>query len=301
MQHNRDKHLKPILQIKGINKGFNGVEVLSDINLDIVPGEFVGLFGLNGSGKSTLLNVISTNVLPDSGTILINGYDVLEDHANASLNLGMMQQQPDMDSRMNCLNILTIHAGLYGIPYAQAKLRALELMNIVGLEDAILLTPMKMSGGMINRLMLAKAMMNKPTLLILDEPTAGVDFKASEAIYQYIKKLNEEEGVTIILTTHTIDNLANLCHKLVFLKQRQIIVRSSGKQESGYMVCLDNISDLNTFKTYSEGNKRVQFIKDEIFCQMKFKHLMDYLRKGDFQIKAIRYISGVEAQIIQNI
>jgi ABC-2 type transport system ATP-binding protein len=297
------KQLKPILQIRGLHKEYGSKVVLKDLNLDIFPGEFVGLFGLNGAGKSTLLNSIVHLVRPQAGTIKINGYNVVTEHPQAMLNLGMMQQKPDMDTRMSAINILIIHAGFYGMSYQAAKQRGLELLKLVGLEGEVSLAPSQMSGGMNQRLMLAKAMMHKPSLLILDEVTAGVDFQATEAIYKYIKKLNEEEGVTIILTTHIIDKLANLCNKLVFLKKQRITVCTDIQSRGGYMVELDDNTDFEAFKKYCEGNKQVSYTEgeDAFFFQMNFGQILNYIKPGKFKIKNLRFVSGVEAQIIQNI
>lgn len=287
-----------MLEIEHLSKSFKGSNVvLDDVSLSIAKGSFVGLFGLNGAGKSTFLNILTRNIKPDAGSVKINGFDIVEKHVEAALSLGIMQQASDVELRTSALDILTIHAGLYGIDYKTALKRAKELLMRLGLGDKMNVVPRNMSGGMLQRLKLAKALISKPKLLILDEPTAGVDIQASKKVWECVHEAHKN-GTTIILTTHVIDDLAKLCDRLIFLKRGQFKIMGKKDWKDGYQVEFADGQDLSQCKK----DNSITLIEDgTAIFQMTFDKAMSYIKQKGLQSRSIKAISGIEATILKNI
>lgn len=293
----------PILQFKNVKKRWPNGTVLDDINLDIMQGEFVGLFGLNGSGKSTLLNSISTNVLPDSGQVLIEGYDVRNNHLEASLRLGMMQQQPDLDLRTGALELLIVHGGLYGLSRSEARKKALTLLERVGLEKEINTMPKDMSGGMKQRLMFVKALMHDPKILVLDEPTAGVDIVSSQKVYNLVKEVYAKK-VTIILTNHVFDDLTKMCTKMLFLKDAKIRVVDSSRLHTSKFYLIECYEDIDVNSIHEADKIKLNSSNSfmlEVNKNQDFIHTISKLSKKLQGIKCITEISPMEAEIKKSI
>jgi ABC-2 type transport system ATP-binding protein len=202
-------------------KKSKSIKALDNISLTVEPGDFVGLLGLNGSGKSTLLNIITSILRPTSGSVKVFGHDIAHQRSLATSHIGFMAQEPNLDDFQNIYDLILLHMGLYGIDRHHAIPRALEMIDLFSLSDKKYATRGKLSGGMVRRVMLIKALITNPKILILDEPTSGVDLELSDRIWEYIKDRNKE-GMTVILTTHVIDSLMAMCNSLIFLKSGTI-------------------------------------------------------------------------------
>jgi ABC-2 type transport system ATP-binding protein len=213
----------PALRVSDLRKTYdNGVEALKGISLDVAPGDFYALLGPNGAGKSTLIGIVSSLVNKTSGTVEIFGTDISRDRDAAMRLIGLVPQELNFNMFEKPLDICVNYAGFYGIPRAQALVRAKEELKRAQLWDKADKMSRTLSGGMKRRLMIARAMMTRPRLLILDEPTAGVDIEIRRGMWQTLKTINEA-GTTIILTTHYLEEAENLCRNLAIIDHGRIV------------------------------------------------------------------------------
>jgi ABC-2 type transport system ATP-binding protein len=209
---------------KTYNKQDVQISALDGISLQIPQGSFFGLLGANGAGKSTLINVLADLVKKDSGTITVFGQDFDLHKIAAKYNLGIVPQELVLDPFFTVRESLEIFAGYYGL--TKAKRRTDEIIEILGLQDKANAQPRSLSGGMRRRLLVAKALVHDPKILILDEPTAGVDIELKEQLWDYVKKINNQ-GKTIILTTHYLEEAEKLCDNIAFIDKGKIVASDS--------------------------------------------------------------------------
>ena len=215
------------IDIKNLNKTYaaSGKSVekiaLRDVNLTIPAGSIYGLLGPNGAGKSTLINILAGLVLKTSGTVSIWNTDIDENPRQTRANIGIVPQELNFDPFFSPKKILDLQAGLYGVP--KAERRSDELLKMVGLSDKANAYTRSLSGGMRRRLMVAKAMVHSPPILVLDEPTAGVDVELRNQLWDNVRALNKT-GVTILLTTHYLQEAEELCDRIAIINHGQIIV-----------------------------------------------------------------------------
>ncbi|MEF3083053.1 ABC transporter ATP-binding protein [Luteimonas sp. SMYT11W] len=211
------------LSVRDLRKTYDGgVEALKGISLDVAPGDFFALLGPNGAGKSTLIGIISSLVNKTSGDVRLFGTDLHADRDAAMRLIGLVPQELNFNFFEKPFDILVNYAGFYGIPRAEAMMRAEEELKRAQLWDKATTMSRTLSGGMKRRLMIARAMMTRPRLLILDEPTAGVDIEIRRGMWQTLKEINAA-GTTIILTTHYLEEAESLCRNLAII-DRGIIV-----------------------------------------------------------------------------
>ncbi len=199
-------------------------EALKGITLEIPRGSFFGLLGPNGAGKSTLINIMAGLVLKSSGTVSICGHDIISDMRSARLSLGVVPQELILDTFFTVREALDIHAGYYGVP--KAKRRTQEIIDALGLTDKADIHARRLSGGMRRRLLVAKALVHAPKVLILDEPTAGVDVELRTQLWEYVKQLNAS-GTTVLLTTHYLEEAEELCDTVAIINHGRLIARES--------------------------------------------------------------------------
>jgi len=212
------------LEIKGLYKTYKdgAVKALNGVDLTIYKGEIFGLLGPNGAGKSTLINVLTTLANKTSGEIVINGLDFAKFPSEAKTYLGVVPQEFNFNWFEKVEDIVVQQAGFYGMPAKVAKERAEILLKRLGLWDKKDAVSMKLSGGMKRRLMIVRALIHKPEILILDEPSAGVDVDLRREMWEFVRELNQE-GVTIILTTHYLEEAENLCDRVGIINKGNII------------------------------------------------------------------------------
>ena len=212
----------PALQIKGLKKTYaNGVDALHGIDLEVRRGDFFALLGPNGAGKSTAIGIISSLVTFAEGSVAIFGHDIVRDYAAARACLGLVPQEFNFNQFDPVREILMHQAGYYGIRRRDAAKRAQELLEQFDLWDRRSAMARELSGGMKRRLMIARAMVHEPQLLILDEPTAGVDLEIRHSLWHYLKDINSE-GTTIILTTHYLEEAEQLCRTIAIISNGRI-------------------------------------------------------------------------------
>ncbi|RUR18096.1 ABC transporter ATP-binding protein [Legionella sp. km535] len=217
------------LDIKQLSKTYtNGVQAVKGIDLSVNTGDFFALLGANGAGKSTTIGMITTLVNKTSGTIKIHGYDLDADPEQAKSCLGLVPQEVNLNIFENPIQILLSQAGYYGITRQEALPRAESLLEQLGLWDKRKSIVRQLSGGMKRRLMIARALIHQPKVLILDEPTAGVDIEIRRSMWEFLTRTNEE-GTTIILTTHYLEEAEQLCKNIAIIDKGVIIKNSSMK------------------------------------------------------------------------
>lgn len=221
---------KYALEIKNLTKVYsNGFSALKGISLKIKEGDFFALLGHNGAGKSTTINIVSSIIGKTSGKVKIFGYDQDTDIVACKNNLGVVAQEIIYDNNSNLLEGLITQGGYYGIPFHEAKIRALYWLDKMNLLDKAQNSVRELSGGMARRYMIAKALMHNPRLLILDEPTAGVDVSLRREMWDFLQEINAL-GITVILTTHYLEEAEYLCRNIAIIKQGEIKVNTSMKE-----------------------------------------------------------------------
>ncbi len=198
-------------------------EALKNIDLKIKKGSFFGLLGPNGAGKSTIINIIAGLVKKSSGTIKIAGIDIDENLQKTKFKIGIVPQELIIDPFFNVYETLEIYAGYYGIKKSERK--TIEIIEALGLKEKSKSTPRSLSGGMRRRLLVAKALVHNPEILILDEPTAGVDVELRNQLWEYVKKLNKEQNTTIVLTTHYLEEAQKLCDEIAVINNGSLVTQ----------------------------------------------------------------------------
>ncbi|TLF46034.1 ABC transporter ATP-binding protein [Halomonas urmiana] len=222
---------EPALSIRGLTKVYgNGFEALKGIDLDVAQGDFYALLGPNGAGKSTTLGVVCSLVQKTAGKISIFGIDIDTDFARAKYHLGVVPQEFNFNQFEKVIDIVLAQAGYYGMSRREALPRAEQLLSDLGLWDKRNGSARMLSGGMKRRLMIARALMHRPRLLILDEPTAGVDIELRRSMWEYMRRINREEGTTIILTTHYLEEAESLCRHVGIINNGEIIRNTSVRE-----------------------------------------------------------------------
>ena len=210
----------PAIQINNIHKQFGDLHALNGIDLTINQGEFFGLLGPNGAGKSTLINILAGLLKPSQGNITIMGHDVVNDYQSARMSLGVVPQELVFDPFFNVREMLRFQAGYFGRG-RENDAWVDEIIENLGLTDKAHTNMRKLSGGMKRRALIAQALVHKPPVIVLDEPTAGVDVELRQMLWQFIKRLNND-GHTIILTTHYLEEAETLCQRVAMMKQGKI-------------------------------------------------------------------------------
>ena len=213
------------LSIRGLHKTYaNGFTALHPLDLEIEPGRFVGLLGPNGAGKSTLIGSVCNLVIPTGGAIQLFGHDYRTREARSLV--GLAEQEVNLDRFLSVEQILVYHGGYHGLSRREARRRAQELLEVFALADKARSKVTELSGGMRRRILFARALMHRPRLLILDEPTAGVDIDLRAGLWSHIRGLHRD-GTTVLLTTHYLEEAEELCEEIILLRRGRVLARDS--------------------------------------------------------------------------
>ncbi|MBN7798851.1 ABC transporter ATP-binding protein [Parahaliea mediterranea] len=217
----------PALTIENLSKVYgNGFEALKGISMAVQQGDFFALLGPNGAGKSTTIGIICSLVSKTGGRVSVYGIDIDEDFPGAKKHIGIVPQEFNFNQFEKVRDIVVNQAGYYGLPRELAEARADKYLKELGLWDKREVASRMLSGGMKRRLMIARALVHEPRLLILDEPTAGVDIEMRRSMWDFLKKINAE-GTTIILTTHYLEEAEALCRNIAIINHGEIVEHSS--------------------------------------------------------------------------
>jgi len=221
----------PAVSFQGVSKTFatpkGPFQALSQVSLDIGQGEFFGLLGPNGAGKTTLISILAGLARASSGRVLVQGLDVQADFAEARRRLGVVPQELVFDPFFNVRESLRIQSGYFGVKNNEAWID--ELLASLGLADRADANMRQLSGGMKRRVLVAQALVHKPPIIVLDEPTAGVDVELRQTLWQFIARLNRQ-GHTVLLTTHYLEEAEALCGRIAMLKAGQVVALDSTSQ-----------------------------------------------------------------------
>ena len=227
------------IEIRGVHKtyaqrrGNQTRPALSGIDLTIPAGSVFGLLGPNGAGKSTLINILAGLVNKSAGSVKIWGFDQDSNPRQARAAIGVMPQELNLDPFFTPRRALEVQAGLYGVPASER--RSDDILEMVGLSEQAEAYARTLSGGMRRRMLLAKALVHTPPILVLDEPTAGVDIELRQMLWQNVRRLNRDHGMTIILTTHYLEEAEQMCDEIAILNKGQIVAQDSTKNLLGYL------------------------------------------------------------------
>ena len=214
----------PAVSFQSVSKTYASTrghfQALDRVSLDIEPGEFFGLLGPNGAGKTTLISILAGLARATGGRVLVDGSDVQTDYANARRKLGVVPQELVFDPFFNVREALRIQSGYFGVKNNEAWID--ELLEGLGLADKATSNMRQLSGGMKRRVLVAQALVHKPPIIVLDEPTAGVDVELRQTLWQFVAKLNKQ-GSTVLLTTHYLEEAEALCHRIAMLKLGRVV------------------------------------------------------------------------------
>lgn len=243
-----------------LTKQFKGTKAVDHLNMKIKQGEIFGLLGPNGAGKTTTISMLCTILKPTEGTATINGYDILKDPHNVRKSIGIVFQEPSVDDILTGRENLRLHAMWYSVPREIRDKRIDEVLELVGLEKRQNSLVKTYSGGMRRRLELARGLLHLPKVLFLDEPTLGLDPQTRERIWEYIEDMSKQREMTIVLTTHYMEEADRLCNRIAIIDEGRIVVMDSplSLKESvgGDIVCLKtNPANVERFRTIESVSK----------------------------------------------
>lgn len=276
--------MTPAISIKNLTKYYRVFKALDDISFEVQEGDFFGFLGPNGAGKTTTISVVTGLANFREGDVRAFGYDVVKDYRKTRPLIGLVPQEFNFDPFLSAEQILAFEGGYFGLAWQASKKRAKELLNFFELWDKRTEGYKKLSGGMKRRLLIARALMHKPKILILDEPTAGVDIELRYRLWDFFRKINQE-GVTVLLTTHYIEEAERLCSrigvihrgKIVAVEDKETLVHRWGGEEVEFSLKtrMDDIPSI--FQTMSvlvkddgrrlvvtEGNSRISLVLKEL-------------------------------------
>ena len=272
------------LELNQLRKTYaGGFEALKGISLSVEKGDFYALLGPNGAGKSTTIGVISSLVNKTSGTVKVFGYDIDKDLELAKQNLGLVPQEFNFNPFETVEQIVMQQAGYYGVKPAVAKERAEKYLSQLDLWEKRKERARNLSGGMKRRLMIARALMHEPHLLILDEPTAGVDIELRRSMWEFLERINRENGITIILTTHYLEEAEMLCRNIGIINHGELIENTTMKGLLGklavetFILDVDDVSQIPALEgvlsqQIVEGSLEIELEKSQglnhVFCQL---------------------------------
>ena len=239
--------MQPAIEIRDLEKTYSdGKRALKGVSFDVPRGQIFGLLGPNGAGKSTLINILAGLVNKTGGTARIWGFDIDEDRRNAKRAIGIVPQEILFDAFFTPFETLEIHAGLYAVP--KAERRTMEILRAVRLEDKAHAYARTLSGGMKRRLLIGKALVHNPPILILDEPTAGVDVELRQQLWSYVRELHAA-GTTVVLTTHYLEEAEELCDRIAIINHGEVVANDethallASAQEKCLIVTVDRDLD----------------------------------------------------------
>ena len=240
-----------MIKISNLRKTYsNGFEALNGINLNIEKGKFFGLLGPNGAGKTTTIGILTGLINLTSGSILVNGLDVIKDYKKTRRMIGLSPQEINLDVFFTIKELLIFQGGYYGLSLKESKKKVEELLKDLGLEDKMNAKSRELSGGMKRRVQIAKALVHNPEIIILDEPTAGVDIELRHLLWNSLKDMNVNQNKTLVLTTHYIEEAENLCDEVAIIDNGEIIAQGTPDE----LIKADGESHINIIVDRIEKN-----------------------------------------------
>ena len=253
-----------IIKTENLIKKFNDLTAVDKVTFSVKKGEIFGFLGPNGAGKTTTIKMLTTLLNPTGGTAQVTGFDIIKNRNNVRKNIGIVFQEPALDTELTGKENLDFHARMYGINKDKRKERINEVLGLVNLDEKKGIFVKNYSGGMKRRLEIARGLMHFPKVLFLDEPTLGLDSQTRRAIWAYIKKMNKEEDTTIFLTTHYMDEADYLCDRVGIIDKGKILVidsTSNLKKSIGNDVITLSCNEINKLNKRLEKEPWINNIK----------------------------------------
>ncbi|WP_421865263.1 ABC transporter ATP-binding protein [Motiliproteus sp.] len=283
------------LSIRGLRKTYdNGFEALKGIDLEVQQGDFFALLGPNGAGKSTTLGIVSTLINKSAGSVSVFGHNLDTDSVAAKKSMGVVPQEFNFNQFEQVRDIVVTQAGYYGMQRREANESADHYLQALGLWDKRHTTARMLSGGMKRRLMIARALIHNPKLLILDEPTAGVDIELRRSMWEFLQQLNEA-GTTIILTTHYLEEAESLCRNIAIIDRGEIRANTSKREllsqlnrETFVLDLAQPLQQLPRLDGYSIELEGDHTLLVEVDKQQGLNELFSQLQKQDIQVASMR-------------
>ena len=267
--------MKKAIVFKNVSKNYKQLKAVDGISLTIEKGEFFGLLGPNGAGKSTLINMMAGLVKPSDGSISVMGFNVNKEYQEARHSVGIVPQELVFDPFFNVREMLRFQAGYFGKDKSNDKWvdEVIERLDLTGKASTNM---RKLSGGMKRRALIAQALVHRPPVIVLDEPTAGVDVELRQKLWSFIKELNDE-GHTIVLTTHYLEEAEALCNRVAMMKSGKIVALDSTKNLLKEF-SLKNLKvrlQKNSIKKITTLLKETPFLQEDDWCTFKLKKVSD--------------------------
>ncbi len=296
------------LQINNLQKTYaNGIQALKGINLEVAEGDFFALLGPNGAGKSTIIGIITSLVKKSAGSVQVFNNDLETNSVIVKSLIGIVPQELNFSQFECCLEIVLNQAGYYGINRKLAKQRAEKYLRQLGLWEKRLDSSRTLSGGLKRRLMIARALINEPRLLILDEPTAGVDVELRRSMWSFLREINNQ-GTTIVLTTHYLEEAENLCKNIAIINNGKIIENTSMKSLLDKLDIQTFILDLNkpinqplNLKPFKSHTIDPMTIEIEITIDKSMNDLFRILSQANINVKSMRNKSNRLEELFINL
>ncbi|MCA9401142.1 MAG: ABC transporter ATP-binding protein [Candidatus Omnitrophica bacterium] len=282
------------IEIQQLKKTYaNGTQALKEINFSVKQGDFCALLGANGAGKTTIIGIMTGLVNKSSGHVLVNGYDVEADPFKARMSMGVVPQEMNFNMFEKVQDIIINQAGFFGIPKREAQIRSERLLKQLDLWEKRNTQSRQLSGGMKRRLMIARALINAPKLLILDEPTAGVDVELRHSMWDFIRELNQQ-GTTILLTTHYLEEVEQMCRNAAMIKNGEIIAFDRVKnllkwvEDQTYVVHVDQIINPDKLELFKVRINDEHTFEVSISKEHSFNDLMRLLNQLNMHVIDLR-------------
>jgi len=282
----------PVIKVKNLTKVFNNeIRAVDGINFEINQGEIFGFLGPNGAGKTTTINMLCTLIKPTKGEANICEYSIIKNPEQVRECIGLVFQDPTLDDRLTAKENLELHARLYGVPKSQRKKRINEVLELVELSDRANSIVRTFSGGMKRRLEIARGLIHYPKVLFLDEPTLGLDPQTRKHVWDYILKLKKEFKITIMMTTHYMEEADELCDRVAIIDHGKIIASEEPKKLKdglgGDTIILD-ISDKNLEKA-KKVFKKAKFFDSQVLLSVKnagreIKKVLEKAKKNKIEV-----------------
>ncbi|DAC72287.1 MAG TPA: ABC transporter ATP-binding protein [Thermoplasmata archaeon] len=287
-----------IIETANLTKTFDGFTAVDHIQFSVKKGEVFGFLGPNGAGKTTTIKMLTTLLYPTEGSASIAGFDILRQRASVRKNIGVVFQEPALDTELTGRENLDFHARMYGLSPETRKKRITQVLSLVDLVDKKDILVKHYSGGMKRRLEIARGLMHSPTVLFLDEPTLGLDAQTRRAIWEYVKLLNKDEGTTIFLTTHYMDEADFLCDRIGIIDHGKILVIDTVdnlKKSVGHDVITLSCSDVKRFQKRLEQESWVSNVTPHAL------YLTLGVERGEEKIPVIFDIARIEQVSISSV
>jgi len=283
------------LSIKNLSKTYrNGVNALKGVNLDVMQGDFFALLGPNGAGKTTLIGIVTSLVNKTGGQVTVFGQDMTQDLNTTKSHIGLVPQEFNFNIFEQVIQIVVNNGGFYGVPRKLAYQRAEKYLKALELWDKRYTPAQMLSGGMKRRLMIARALVHEPKLLILDEPSAGVDVEIRHALWKFLRQINEQ-GTTIILTTHNLEEAENLCNKIAIIHHGEIIENTGLNElldklrfETFIFYLNDPITALPKFNNFEARLINTKTIEIDLEGKQSISTIFNELSKNHIQVLRMR-------------